>query len=186
MEFIDRSFPMTYHQFLRIVAPTCGLYAVDHTRAQVDCAFKFATRDLEAIPDNPPIEFRSGLFRVRDVIVNVLLFQFAATHAIPIIEMWLNAHNNEREGLQAVRLLGQQNTICLHLLDEEAIPRRTIRMPHHSRQFFTRAAAVLDQATPWSMDAFDRAQAALSVRYPRPDDLWIACARHHFLGRNLS
>lgn len=185
----DPSESLSYRQFLMLADPPVAMYGINAPNdipTDVAWAFKFPIAELNTIPRDPAIGFRSLVIQMRHVLLVATLIQFAGSRHPTIFETWMNAYNQDHDGLLAMRLLVSQDTIALHLLDEHTIPRRSILLRHECQHFFRRTVTLVESVAPWTMSEFDRARDAVSHHFPTAADLWKACQSNHPTRKDLS
>jgi len=152
---------------------TCAIYA-----RVSDPAGKSATCFLlheegarvRAMPEQVAIEVRTALLEMRGVGVVVVLLRVGGE----LYETYWNYHIPELRA--CFDDMASQDALLIRFYTDSVQPSRTLTLPNSLRETFAIFKQQLSAATPWRMEQFDAAKAAIAVDFPSVQALWEGIA----------
>ncbi|HLO32343.1 MAG TPA: hypothetical protein VK249_24550 [Anaerolineales bacterium] len=124
--------------------------------------------ELERSGEMIALHTRAAFLDLAGVSIYVTLFKIGDQ----VFEIWWNWHNPYSQILLK-RLFDQKEMIVAFFSDQPEIE-RTVRHPSVIQEGLLKNRSQLTASEPWTMEAFNRARAAVEEQYPTPVALWKA------------
>ena len=155
---------------------TCAMYArVRDVAGTTHTCFLLHEEEarVHALPAQVAIEARAALIEIRGVGVVVVLLKVGED----LYETYWNYHIPEiRECFDD---MASQGDLLIRFYSSGMQPTRTLSLPNTLRDTFAKIEEELSARSPWRMEQFDAAKAALAVDFPTVQALWNGIGEQH-------
>lgn len=144
-----------------------GRFAGPNRKLQTGIFIREDSAHIKAVPKNPTVEFRAGMFDGDLVIPVVVMLK---VQGIDPYETWWNYHQTGR-GEQYFNDMISQSHVIVHFYTSSG-KKRSIQVRNSLSDSFSRFKARIEQVPPWSMNQFEAERDKIYNKYPSVKALW--------------
>jgi hypothetical protein len=146
-----------------------GRFALPDRKLQTGFFVREDSAHIKAVPKNPTVEFRAGMFDSEGQVIPVVVMLKIQGLQEPY-ETWWNYYQADG-GEKYFNDMISQSHVVVHLYTSSG-KKRSIQVKNSLSDSFSRFKARIEQVSPWSMDKFNAERDRIYSKYPSLEAFW--------------